>query len=212
MPDILRKLPETGPYIACPECDLIHERGRMRPGHVGVCRRCGAVLFKSQHNSLDRTLALSLSGIVFFLLASYFPLLSFRMEGAFRSNQLLDGTFEFVNEGYFFLAVVVLVSSVLAPFLVLVLVSSILLPLKFGVLPFAVKSQVRILEQIRPWAMAEIFLLGILVAFVKLGDFAEVSVGVSFYSLAMMVVATVLAFTTLDEHELWSRIREVENG
>ncbi len=196
-------------YRACAECDLLHEVAGLSDGDVGYCSRCGAMLFHKHGNSLDRSLAFALAGLVFFLLANLFPLLEFEMNGNIQTNRLIDGSIEFLNAGYGLLGLVVLISSVLAPMLILIFLVSILLPIRFKKEPFFPKLQIRLLVHLRPWAMAEIFILGIIVAFVKLGDFADVSIGLSLFAFVLMVFTTLFAYSTLDMKELWYRLGEL---
>ncbi|MBO0333688.1 paraquat-inducible protein A [Sneathiella sp. CAU 1612] len=199
----------TESLIACPECDLIHSVPSIREGEQGRCVRCGALLFVRHKNSLDRSLAFALTGLMFFILANIFPLLTFEMEGQSESNRLIDGAIAFWNAGYWELGIVVFISSVVAPLAVLLVLITLLLPMQFGRSPFSPQFQIRLLTHLKPWAMSEIFILGIIVAFVKLQDFADVSVGLSLFAFVLMVAATVMAYLTLDEDALWSRLKEI---
>ncbi|MEH6547456.1 MAG: paraquat-inducible protein A [Sneathiella sp.] len=201
----------TDTKLACPECDLVHAIADIKEGEQGRCIRCGALLFVRHRNSLDRALAFALTGLLFFILANMFPLLTFELDGRSQSNRLIDGAIAFLNEGYWELGIVVFVSSVLAPMMVLVVIISLLLPLRLNRLPINPQFQIRMLVHLRPWAMSEIFILGIIVAFVKLSDFAEVSVGLSLFAFVLMVAATVMAYLTLDDDALWSRLEEVKS-
>lgn len=199
----------TEALIACPECDLIHSVPSIREGEQGRCIRCGALLIVRHKNSLDRSLAFALTGLMFFILANIFPLLTFEMEGQSESNRLIDGAIAFWNAGYWELGIVVFISSVVAPLAVLLVLITLLLPMQFGRTPFSPQFQIRLLTHLKPWAMSEIFILGIIVAFVKLQDFADVSVGLSLFAFVLMVAATVMAYLTLDENALWARLKEI---
>jgi len=196
--------------LACPECDLLHENQKIKTGHSSYCRRCGAILFRGQKDSLDRTLAYACTGLVFFLLANISPILVFKMRGNLSANQLVDGALAFLSSGYWPLGILVLFASVIAPLMVLCFLVSILLPLKYHRLPIFPEWQIRTLLALRPWAMAEIFVIGIMVAFVKLRDFADVGIGGSLVGIICMVSAMVLAFLSLDHRELWKRLEELK--
>lgn len=201
----------TDTKLACPECDLVHAIADIKEGEQGRCVRCGALLFVRHRNSLDRALAFALTGLLFFILANMFPLLTFELDGRSQSNRLIDGAIAFLNEGYWELGIVVFVASVLAPMMVLIVLISLLLPLRLNRLPVSPQFQIRMLMHLRPWAMSEIFILGIIVAFVKLSDFAEVSIGLSLFAFVLMVASTVMAYLTLDDDALWSRLDEVKS-
>jgi paraquat-inducible protein A len=201
----------TDTLLACPECDLVHAISEIKEGEQGRCIRCGALLFVRHRNSLDRALAFSLTGLLFFILANMFPLLTFELDGRSQSNRLIDGAIAFLNAGYWELGVVVFVFSVLAPMMVLLVLIALLLPLRLNRLPISPQFQIRMLTLIRPWAMSEIFILGIIVAFVKLSDFAEMSIGLSLFAFVLMVGATVMAYLTLDDEALWARLDELKS-
>ena len=60
--------------------------------------------------------------------------------------------------------------SIFAPLLKILCVFYVLVPLKFNTrLPYA-KQVFRFFEVLHPWAMTEVYMLGILVAIVKLAD------------------------------------------
>ncbi|WP_169569708.1 paraquat-inducible protein A [Sneathiella limimaris] len=198
--------------ILCPECDLIHQASKIDREHSAICARCGAVLYRERGYHVDRSLAFAIAGLVSFFVANSFPILRFHMQGNEQVNILIDGVIRFMQTDYWPLGVLVLFVSVVAPFLILSFLVSLLLPLRIGLVPKFARWQVRSLILLKPWAMAEILIVGIMVAYVKLGDFAIVDVGVSLGGIVAMVLATVLAFANLDFQVLWSRLEEIERS
>lgn len=196
--------------LACPECDLIHEISELQDGEQARCIRCGAILFMKHRNSLDRALAFAMTGLLFFILANMYPLLTFELDGRSESNRLIDGAIAFMDAGYWELGLVVFASSVVAPLMVLVILITLLLPMRLNRTPVNPQGQMRLLAYLRPWAMSEIFILGIIVAFVKLSDFADVGLGPSLVAFVCMVFATVMAYITLDDEAIWNRLKELK--
>ena len=64
----------------------------------------------------------------------------------------------------------------------------------------------RLLARLRPWSMLEVFLVGILVALVKLGDMAEIVPGLAIWSLAVLIVVLAWITVALDERAVWHRV------
>ena len=58
------------------------------------------------------------------------------------------------------------------------------------------------------WAMLEVLLLGVFVAYTKLNDLAHIQVGVSIYALGLLTAVTVWADTVLDPDAVWEAIEE----
>lgn len=193
----------TDEFIACHGCDLLHPVKRLQHGEVAQCIRCGGVLYQQRYDSLNRTLAFALTGLILFVLANLFPLLTFDIDGRTQSNHLLDGSLEFFNEGYWELGIVVFLFSFLVPLLSLVALLALLIPLKLGYIPNHLKKMFRFMKFMKPWAMSEVFILGIIVAYVKLADFAVVTAGSSLVAFVLMVIVTVLANVVLDARIVW---------
>ncbi len=193
-------------FIACPDCDLLHRAPRALEGAAGRCCRCQARLFHQKKNSIERTLALTVAGVVLFGLANLFPFLSFDMQGRVTETTLLTGVQELYLQGMTSLSGLVLLTAVLAPGVQLGLLLYVLLPLHFERRPWRLPLAFRVLRHIQPWSMMEVFLIGILVALVKLGDMAEVVPGLALYSFALLIVVLAGALASLDPQAVWRHV------
>ena len=63
-----------------------------------------------------------------------------------------------------------------------------------------------------PWSMAEIFLIGILVSFVKIVSLADVALGISFWAYVLFTVFSLYSVMYIDRREVWRRLDEVRRG
>jgi paraquat-inducible protein A len=96
--------------------------------------------------------------------------------------------------------------TVIAP---LVLVGGLLYvaaPLRFGIALPGAKNVTRWFQLCEPWSMLEVFLLGILVALLKLGAVGEIHLGIGLWALAGLVFCTAAAMAGIDRLELWDRL------
>jgi paraquat-inducible protein A len=193
-------------FVACPDCDLIHRILPVPDGASGRCRRCQALLFHAKKNSIERTLALAVAGVVLFAVANFFPFLSFDMQGRVTETTLASGVRELYAQGMLFLSGLVLLTAILAPGIQLALLLYVLLPLHFDRRPWQLPIAFRLLRHIQPWSMMEVFLIGILVALVKLGDMAEIVPGLAIYSFAVLIVVLAGALASLDPRAVWRQV------
>jgi paraquat-inducible protein A len=196
----------TGSLIACHECDLLQHLPRQRQGGVARCRRCNAVLHRSIRDSLDRTLALTFAGLVLYAVANTFPFLAFKMQGQVTQTTLATGVVDLYRQGMWELALLVLLTSILVPLLQLLLLLYILLPIKFNRTPWKLAQAFRFLLSLGPWGMMEVFMLGILVAVVKLGDMAQIVPGLALWSFAILIFVLAGAAAALDPEIVWERL------
>jgi paraquat-inducible protein A len=197
-----------GHLIACHECDLLQHIPRQRQGGKARCRRCSAVLHRSVRDSLNRTLALTFAGLVLYSVANTFPFLAFKMQGQVTQTTLSTGVIDLYHQGMWELALLVLLTSILVPLLQLLLLLYILLPIKFNRTPWMLAHVFRLQQSLGPWGMMEVFMLGILVAVVKLGDMAQIVPGLALWSFAILIFVLAGAAAALDPEIIWERAGE----
>ena len=194
--------------IACHECDLLHERQPLPPGGTARCVRCGAVLYRRKPNSLDRVLALTAAGLVLFIVANAYPFLTFRLEAQKQETTLITGVMELYEQGMWEVAGVVLLTSILLPLLEIVGMLYVLLPLKFNMRPWKLPLFFRLVRGFKPWGMMEVFMVGILVSFVKLSKMATIIPGVALYAFMILIFVLAASAAALDPHIVWNRVEK----
>ncbi len=192
--------------IACHECDLLHRVEALPHGAAARCTRCGAVLYQEKRNSLDRSLALAVAGLILLLLANAFPLLGLKLGGNVKHATLITGVKELYAQGWPELALVVLFTSVVIPLAYLLGMISILLPLKFNRVPSYLPGVFRVVRSLQPWGMMEVFMLGILVSVVKLIKMATIVPGAALYCFAVLIFVIAGAIASLDPRVVWERL------
>lgn len=194
--------------IACHQCDLLHRVRPLTQGGVAQCMRCGAVLYRRKKDSLNRTLSLAIAGIILFVVANTYPFLAIKSEGLMQETTLLAGVKELYVQNMWELAALVLITTFVMPFIQLSGMIYVLLPLKFNRLPWRLPFIFRFLQNIQPWGMMEVFMLGILVAIVKLAKMANIIPGIALYSFAAVILVLAGAMASLDPDIVWDRLGE----
>jgi paraquat-inducible protein A len=192
-------------FIACHECDLIH---RVKPlPHKGIasCSPCGSVLYRQKPDTLERTLSLSLAGLILFLLANWFPFLALRMGSQVHHTTLITGIEMLFKQGMQPLAILVFCTTILAPLTQLLGTLYVLLPLRHRRVPPKFALVFRLVHGVQPWSMMEVFMVGILVSVVKLAKMAQIVPGIAIFSFFALILVLAAATVTLDSHEIWER-------
>ncbi len=193
-------------YLACHHCDLLQRRPSLPPNGVAVCARCGAFLCRDRRNSLDRTLALAVSGIIFFIIANSYPFLSLNIEGQTQETRLTSGIFVFFQEGMPWMGILVLVTGIVFPLLELLGLIYVLLPLKVGRISWKTAAVFRLIRSLQPWGMTEVFLLGILVSIVKLASMATIIPGIALYAFLVLIFMVAATTASLNPELIWERL------
>ncbi len=192
--------------ILCHDCDLLNRVAELPSGASALCPRCGGLLDRHIPNSIDRTLALVLAGLVLFLVANAFPFLAMKMQGQVTDTTLASGVRALYAHDERFVGSLVLFTTIVAPLLQLLLLLSVLAPLRFGRRVPGMIPMFRLLRRVESWSMMEVFLIGILVSLVKLADMAQIVPGIAIWSFALLIPVLVAAKASLDPHLVCERI------
>ena len=196
--------------ILCHDCDLPIRVGAVPPGGSARCPRCGATLVRRVRDSVDRTLAFAVAGLLLFGVANAFPFLAMKMRGLVTETTLASGVQSLYQQGRPLVASLVLLTTILAPLAHLSLILYVLLPVKLGIrAPFGVTC-FRWLHRIQGWSMIEVFMLGVLVSLVKLADMAQIVPGIALWAFVALIPVVAAATSSLDAQLVWDRIGRVD--
>lgn len=195
--------------LACPECDCLQREVAVPDHGRAECVRCGAELYRNKPGSLDRTLAFVLGAAVLFLVANAFPLMQLDAQGLRTSATLAGTAWALHQQGMSSVALLVFATAVLVPALEVALMLYLLVPLRFGAVPRDLAIALRIVGALEPWGMVEVYLLGALVALVKLRHIAAVHPGTALYAMAGFIVLFSAAAASFERRDLWQRVEEL---
>lgn len=194
--------------MACPECDLMHQAPPEPSREEFLCSRCGAVLQEGHAGNLDTPLAFALAALVFFGLANLFPLLSMNLHGQVKEATLPGCVRLLATQGWPWLAAIVVTTVEVAPLAYLGGLVHVLLRARAGRVGRSSARMFRWVQELPGWAMAEVFILGILVAYVKLAKMAPVAPGISLFALGLFVLAVAAAEASLDPRAVWAALKD----
>lgn len=177
--------------IACASCDWLHYRTIIERGSRASCARCGHELYTRKPFSIDRTLAAALAGVVFLLLSLSLPFLTLSRGGVSSSISVLDAVGALWLSDMRWLGLLSLGMIAFIPLVRLCLLVWVMFRLRYrlGILP-SMRTAMRWAQRLEPWAMAEIFMVGVVVSLVKISDLATLTVGPAFWSLLGLIITT----------------------
>jgi paraquat-inducible protein A len=156
--------------------------------------------------SLDSCLALAVTGLLLMVVANLMPFMSLRMEGRIQDASLASGAIDLARQGLWPLAALVLLMTIVAPTLKLGATLYVLAGMRLRHPPRTLRAVARWLDRLHPWAMIEVYILGIFVAYVKLVAFATVVLGLAVYSLAALMVVMAALDALLDYEAVWEAL------
>lgn len=197
-----------GGLVLCGYCDTVHRRTPIAQGSAR-CRTCDSLLYRGgAAATVGSLLAIAATAASAFVIGLGFPLVSISSRQRNLEVSLWDAAGAAQEQGMSVVAIVLGVTLLIAPLLELALLLYVLVPLAAGVRPPGFVGAMRVIHQLRPWRMIEVFLLGVAVAFVKLAGMASVEWGWGLFGVALMTVALAM-IGRLDREAMWRRADEV---
>ena len=190
--------------IACHECDLLMSHPTLCAGESARCPRCTAVVARHVHDSLDRSIAWAATGAVLLIPAFGLPVVSMSVAGRHQAMTLIEGTAALWNAGLHPLAAFVGFVSLFAPACFVLAALALLLPIRLGRSPGHTRPLYSLLRKTLPWGMLDVYLIALLVAFVKLADLARVGFEPGFFAFVALIGVVALLETLVSHHDVFS--------
>lgn len=174
--------------IVCEECDAVFLRPLLGRGVVAHCLRCEAELERDTGRRLERLLPLTVAALVLFVIANTFPIVTIELQGLTSDTTLVGAVLALLRDGMSEVALLVMATTLLFPLIQMLVLLYLLLPSSRLQRPPGFVLLLRLMQAARPWGMVEVFMLGILVALIKLSNMAEVIPGPALWSFGVLTV------------------------
>jgi paraquat-inducible protein A len=191
--------------LACHECDALMSVARDDCATFH-CPRCHCVVLRRVAGGLQTALAFYVAASAFFVIANLFPIIRIEASGMAVEATLTGAGRALQAQQMTLIAVLVSFTLIVVPAIELFCTTAVLVLAEsrhpFGTLAYFF----RLRERLRPWNMVEIFMLGALVAIVKLRSLAGVIPGVGLWSLAGFMITHAAATHVFDPKEFWNGI------
>jgi paraquat-inducible protein A len=179
----------------------------MCPELTADCPRCHYVLWRMRGCGFEVPLACTLAAALFFCFTVVPPFLEVSSHGRSQHARIETGPFELAAQGYDMVGLLVLALSVIVPGLKLGIMMVTLAGLETRVMPKGLLKDIfRWYEPIRPWAMVDVYLLGLLVAYTRLTIIASVKLDTALYALIGLMFSLAAANVFLDTEAVWQAL------
>ena len=176
-------------------------------GASARCPRCDQELWRRREDSLNRTLALTVAAAALYAIANSVPMLGLTAVGRQAFTTVFGGALELWNDGRETVAALVLFTVVISPALQIGLMLAIVLGAQRERVPRWVGTLLRHHPTTCTWSMLEVMMIGVLVALIKIADYAKVIPGVALFALAALVFILAAIQANFDPREVWDRVK-----
>lgn len=198
--------------LVCQHCDLLLQESDLGQSAKAECVRCGAVLYRSQPFGLLLCLVFSITAAVLFVIANAFPIVTVSADGLHNSTTLIGAAGALIRDGIVSVALLVFTTAFLMPALQIVGLLYLTVPLSLGFLPPGLPLPFRLIHLVRPWAMIEVFMMGLLVTLTKLNALVTVAPGIALGAFALLMLALTAALANFDPHHVWKQVESLRQN
>lgn len=188
--------------IACHACGLVLED--RFAGH-GRCPRCGASLHRRRPNSIARSWALLIAGMIFYIPANLLPVMYTSLLGSGSDSTILQGVVEFWHGGSYGIALVIFVASVAVPCSKFLILGLLLLTVQRRS-TWARRERARLyrlVEVVGYWSMLDVLVVAIVAALVKFQALSDIEPRSGILFFGMVVILTMLSAMQFDPRLIW---------
>ena len=179
---------EISHLIACEQCDAVFKKLSLANGETARCTRCGNELDRNTEQRRHHLLPLTIASLIIFIIANSFPIVEMELQGLHSQTTLIGAVVSLATEGISVVALLVMATTILFPFMQMLILFYLLVPSKHADERPGFSLLIRIMQALRPWGMIEVFLLGVLVALIKLSNMATIIPGIALWAFCMLTV------------------------
>jgi paraquat-inducible protein A len=196
----------TADFSICPCCDLLLEQIDCPPDQIALCPRCRCRLHKPCPDSIVRSLALACTGLLLYIPANFFPLLTFNVLGTNASSSLFTSTLSMFDQHQPLVGIIVVLTGFIFPLLTLSLLFWVSAGLYFNWQVHWMTGFMRWYQHLTEWAMTDVYLIGVFITIIKMSHTAKIHFDVGFFCFVGLVIITVAAQTSVDKPLFWERM------
>ena len=179
---------EISQLTACEQCDAVFNKLMLANGEIARCTRCGNEMDRNAQQRRNHLLPLTIASLIIFIIANSFPIVEMELQGLHSQTTLMGAVVSLATEGISTVAVLVMATTILFPFMQMLILFYVLVPSKNPNDRPGFNLLIRIMQTLRPWGMIEVFLLGVLVALIKLSNMATIIPGIALWAFCLLTV------------------------
>jgi paraquat-inducible protein A len=199
MPD--REDPPDEPSISCDACDLVLPRSAAGQR----CPRCRRRLHLRKPAAMLYCGALVLASYILYVPSYYFPMSYSIQPNGVKEHTILSGVRRLLDEGFWYLAVILFFASVMIPLLKLIGLSWLMMrvrqPTPRGL---ALRTRTyRVVHRIGRWSHTDPFIVALTAPLMSFAGIADVHVGRAALPFALVVTLTMFASRAFDPRLMW---------
>ncbi len=193
--------------VICHICQTPHKKRPLAAGESASCVVCGAKLYRDYTGLEYKLLSFVASGFLFYVFAVTFPLVQVSFGPMQSSASLLEAIKTLFDQGYFLVAFFAFMVLVIYPALLFLSGFVAAAAMILGLCALSRRALLLFGFAAR-WSMLDIFFVSVIVAMVKIFEYASIEFGVAFWAMAFVVALEIYIVHEVGVEAIWERWEE----
>ncbi|WP_457596049.1 paraquat-inducible protein A [Hydrogenimonas sp.] len=187
---------------ACPECGVIVTIPKKMDFSRYHCPRCDGLLYR-RGQKFSHIIVMAVTTLALFVPLTFLPILDLDIMGLEAKSTLFEALWMVYQDGYHLIAFISMLTGLLIPVFMMLLLLRILVPLHLGIRPKKVALYYRLYEKMREWGMAEVYLVAVVVAIVKLHKMGTLHIGAGFFDFLFFFITFYITTVWFNPDDIW---------
>ena len=193
--------------MGCPNCGALQTLSPQSGAAAATCGVCRSVLERSNGKSVTAALACAAATLLLLLPANLLPFLTSSALGVSRQSVLGSGALFMWTDGWPWLSIAIGLFVVAFPVARFSLLTAVLAALRFGARPAWLGRAFRWANDLEHWAMSDVFLLALWVAYARLSATITVQLQTGAICFIAVGVLSLVTRALLNRAAVWREIR-----
>lgn len=199
------------PFARDRQLALCHICGYACAEDTHQCPRCDSAVHRRKPNSVTRTWAFLIAGLIFYLPANLLPVMYTALLGNSSENTIMSGVIEFFESGSWDIAILIFIASVVVPCLKFLVLGMLLITCQRRS-RWAMVERARLyrfIELIGYWSMLDVLVVALVASLVQFRELSTIEPRIGILFFGLVVVMTMFAAMSFDPRLIWDA--EVED-
>ena len=190
----------------CHECDLIIRPSHIRANRTILCPRCRCEVANTELLDIQSGMMLVATGLILFIPAITLPIMSVHLLGGSNKTSVIDCIIALYESNFLVIATLIFALTIFVPLLRFGSMLVVFTAMKGSRLITSniLFNTLKLYRFISAWRMLDIYLLGIIVTFVKLGDMATVELYIpGLLAFASVMTIEIMLIRVFNLQTIW---------
>jgi len=192
--------------IACSDCGTLQDLPRLQPGEAAVCPTCSNWMERTSGRSVTAGLACSLATFLLLFPANLLPLMSVSVLDMTRQSEISSGVAILWSGQWVIVATLVAAFVMVLPFVRFGLLTAVLAQVYFRRCPSWLGPAYRWCRELDPWAMPDVFLIGLAIGYSRVAAKLTVHLEVGGLCLIAAAFLCMLSRAVIDRRTVWRSV------